>query len=312
MRPEHPLAFNVGALLKGGAALTTREVVAIVHEVRAHPGPAFPSGPEGLWLTGSGELVVEPSVPSLSPVDARRAMADLLEKLLPAAGCDGKGADPNAVSGLPAILRSASDDSPQDLPDLRSSLARLVGGNPRQVIRELTRRIFPRNSGAITPAGLVAPGLAPEGDPLPLLGQPPDPGAALADELAVMQLQPASAVDDDLDLYEERLSARPTPTPIRRAESRGTPAAGRDGVGSRGRSADRCSRVCVVLAGPRRCGRDWQELPARRRIGTRRCRTRTTDAGRLRCSRSSGRPKSARVCSGDCHATRVATALRGR
>ena len=53
-----------------------------------------------------------------------------------------------------------------------------------------------------------------EGNPLPELAPPPDPWVARADKRAVLQVQRAFAVDDDLEQYEGGLSARRTPAPF--------------------------------------------------------------------------------------------------
>ena len=214
MRPEHDAAVNIRALLEGEPALTTRDVVAVIHEVCAHPGPAFPSGPEDLWLTSGGELLVEPSLPAVSLGDARLAVAQLLETMLPAADHGATRAVSNPLRRLPARLRAASGDlGPQDRNDLQSILAWHVGGDARQVLRELARRIAPKDTDGMAPAVLVAPALQHEAAALPA-PRPPNPAVAMAAARAVMHVPTASAVDDDLDLYAGHLHGRPAPAAL--------------------------------------------------------------------------------------------------
>ncbi len=134
--------LNVGALIQDGVALTTPEVLALLHEVCGSTGPAFPRTPYDLWITPAGELRSSPPAALPLPVVPRVAVAGLLDALLPRDDGDAERTVSEALRGLPARLRAATGDpGPQDLIDLRSILLwHLGGGEPRQIIRQLIRR----------------------------------------------------------------------------------------------------------------------------------------------------------------------------
>jgi Tol biopolymer transport system component len=139
-----PSGHNIGELIRHGGALTTREVLALLHETCRDSAAAFPQSPDDLWITDTGELLIARSDQIAAPVDPRSGVAALLEAMLPPEGStDPSRIVPRALRGLPARLRSTSEDvGPQDRRDLMSILAWHMGGDPREVIQQLVHRVF--------------------------------------------------------------------------------------------------------------------------------------------------------------------------
>jgi hypothetical protein len=135
--------LNIGDVTRGGVVLTTREVLALAHEVCRDPSSTFPQSSDDLWITDTGELLVaRPDRPPL-PVDARDGVATLLETLLPKEGDEDARVVPASLRGLLARLRSnVSKDGglAKDRRDLLAILQWHLGGDPRQVIRQLAHR----------------------------------------------------------------------------------------------------------------------------------------------------------------------------
>jgi hypothetical protein len=144
---------NIGELIAGGADVTTREVLALVHEVCRDAAAVFPRSPGDLWITHTGELLIARSDQISEPVDPRNGVAALLEAMLPPEGAAGADREvPAALRGLPARLRATTEGmGPQDRRDLMSILSFHLGGDPRDVIRQLAQRVA-------TPAAAAAAG----------------------------------------------------------------------------------------------------------------------------------------------------------
>ena len=206
--------LNVGALIHDGAGLTTREVLALLHEVCGQPGTAFPQTPEDLWLTPTGELLIARSGQPATPTDPRTAVASLLETMLPAD--DRNPTVPDSLRGLPTRLRAASGGvGPQDRLDLRSILSWHLGGDARQITQQLMHRITHREAGAVAAAAAVeAAAAAPAA--LEELPAPPAAPEEVASAPGTMEVPGPSNVHDDLDLYADDVEAPWVPA---RAES---------------------------------------------------------------------------------------------
>ncbi len=144
--------LNIGDLTRGGVVLTTREVLALAHEVCRDPSSAFPQSSDDMWITDTGELLVAHPDRAALPVDAREGVATLLETLLPQEG-DEDAARVVAASlrALPARLRSSvSNDGglAKDRRDLLAILQWHLGGDPRRVIQQLAHRATHDQDGA--------------------------------------------------------------------------------------------------------------------------------------------------------------------
>jgi hypothetical protein len=136
--------LNIGDVTRGGVILTTREVLALAHEVCRDPSSTFPQSSDDLWITDTGELLVARPDRAAQPVDARDGVATLLETLLPKEGDeDAARVMPGSLRGLPARLRSSvSKDGglAKDRRDLLAILQWHLGSDPRQVIQQLAHR----------------------------------------------------------------------------------------------------------------------------------------------------------------------------
>ena len=141
---------NIGELIRQGVALTTREVLAIIHEV-CRDAAAFPESADDLWLTRTGELLVARSDQITAPIDPRSGVAVLLETMLPPDGATQPDRNvPKSLRGLPARLRATTENAgPRDRRDLMSILSWHLGGDPRQTVQELTQRVFQSDAAAL-------------------------------------------------------------------------------------------------------------------------------------------------------------------
>ena len=144
MASTDPSGHNIGELIRNGVNLSTREVLALLHELCRDAVAAFPQSPDDLWLTDTGELRIARSDQIGTPVDAGQGMAALLETMLPREGAaDPRRAVPRTLRGMPARLRSTADGvGPRDRRDLMAILSWHLRGDPREVIQELTHRVF--------------------------------------------------------------------------------------------------------------------------------------------------------------------------
>jgi hypothetical protein len=135
---------NIGELMRTGTALTTREVLALIHEACRDTAAAVPQSPDDLWLTDTGELLIARSDQITTPIDPRHSVAALLEAMLPPEGdSDRDRAVPPALRGLPQRLRATGgEEAPQARRDLMSILAWHINGDPRDVVRQLVARVF--------------------------------------------------------------------------------------------------------------------------------------------------------------------------
>ena len=173
MITSDPSGHNIGDLLRRGTNLTTREVLALTHEVCRDPTAAFPQSPDDLWITDTGELLIARSDRIAQPVDPRNGVASLLEAMLPPDGAeDPSYVVPTALRGLPTRLRAiAGDVGPQDRKDLMSILSWHLHGDPREVIEQLVARVNGSDADALDePAAPV------DGD-LDLFPGPTEPAA---------------------------------------------------------------------------------------------------------------------------------------
>ena len=188
MITAHPSGHNIGELLRRGTVLTTREVLALIHEICREATAAFPQTPDDLWITDSGQLLIARSDQLAPPIAARNGVASLLEAMLPPEGAeDPRYVVPTALRGLPARLRAiAADVSPQDRKDLMSILAWHLDGDSREVIEQLAARVTGRDA------------------------EPAD--------------KPAAAAESDLDLFPDPIEAAtvasPAAPPIRARSGR--------------------------------------------------------------------------------------------
>lgn len=150
MATVDPSGHNIGELIRQGFTLTTREVLAVIHEVCRDAAAAFPGNADDLWITDTGELLVARSDQISAPIDPRAGVASLLESMLPAEGAeDAERQVPAALRGLPARLRAATEDvGPQDRRDLMSILSWHLAADPREVLQRLITRLFPARSVA--------------------------------------------------------------------------------------------------------------------------------------------------------------------
>ena len=186
----NPSGRNIGELLRSGTVLTTREVLAIVHEVCRDPSPAFPSTSDDLWITDTGELLIARSDQALPAIDPRSGAASLLEAMLPPEGAeDSDRIVPPALRGLPKRLRGAKDDvRPEDRRDLMAVLLWHLGGDPREAIQGLAGRVSGKKIDVMTE---VAP--APAALPVTLVAPAPAPSVDL--DLFPTSSQPAVVVE---------------------------------------------------------------------------------------------------------------------
>ena len=143
MISSRPSGHNLGELIRHGAALTTREVLALIHEVCRDAIAAFPRSPDDLWITDTGELMIARSDQITEPVDPRHGVAALLEAMLPPEGdADPQRVVPAALRGLSSRLRLTREDAgPRDRRDLMAILSWHLDGDPREVIQQLTARL---------------------------------------------------------------------------------------------------------------------------------------------------------------------------
>jgi hypothetical protein len=167
--------------------LTTREVLALVHEVCRDASPAFPQSPDDLWITDTGELLVARSDQVGPPIDPRSGVASLLETMLPPDDApDPQHAVPTALRGLPARLRAAAADvGPRDRKDLMSILSWHLAGDPRQVIERLAARVGGRETPVVSgreAAPAVDEPVAPAEADLELFSEPAESAAAWPEE----------------------------------------------------------------------------------------------------------------------------------
>lgn len=144
MTSADPSGHSIGELIRQHGALATREVLALIHEACRDSAAAFPQSPDDLWITDTGQLLIARSDQRAAPVDPRAGVAALLEAMLPPDGSeDPTRVVPKALRGLPGRLRSTSEDiGPQDRHDLMAILAWHMGGDPREVLLQLVRRVF--------------------------------------------------------------------------------------------------------------------------------------------------------------------------
>ena len=154
--------LNVGELIHDGAGLTTREVVALLHQVCCQPGHALPQTPHDLWIAPTGELTISQSDQLAPSVDPRTAVANLLEVMLPADDRDPERTVPQPLRGLPARLRAASGDAgPTDRADLTAILSWHLGGDARSIIQQLLARLTRPPVEAVGPSIDIADAAAP-------------------------------------------------------------------------------------------------------------------------------------------------------
>lgn len=152
MISSQPSGHNIGELSRRGVTLTTREVLALAHEVCRDATAAFPQSPDDLWITDTGELLIARSDRVAQPIDPRNGVASLLEAMLPPDGAgEPQHAVPSALRGLPTRLRAAAADvGPRDRKDLMSILSWHLDGDPREVIEQLAARATGRDA-EVTP-----------------------------------------------------------------------------------------------------------------------------------------------------------------
>lgn len=196
MTASHPSGHNIGELIRDGVRLTTREVLALTHEVCRDATAAFPQSPDDLWLTDTGEVLIGRSDQVTRPVDPRSGVASLLEAMLPPEGADdAQRVVAAALRGLPARLRASAEGvGPRDRKDLMTILSWHLDDDPREVIRRLVARARGEDAGAIEAA-------------------PPLPEAETA--------RPPAA--DDFDLFPEAGTTAPAQTvPVTDRDHRGT------------------------------------------------------------------------------------------
>jgi Tol biopolymer transport system component len=156
--PDAERSLNIGELFRNGEVLATREVLALVHEVCRQPR-ACPRGPEDLWLTEGGEVLVARCDRPAEPIDARDVAASLLEAMLPADCSDQleRQVSPS-LRGLPARLRSSDRRvGAQDRKDLMSILAWHLAGDPREILQALADRVRHPQPVIASPPETVAP-----------------------------------------------------------------------------------------------------------------------------------------------------------
>jgi hypothetical protein len=170
--------LNIGDLTRRGVVLSTREVLALAHEVCRDHSSTFPQTPDDLWITDTGEVRVARPDRAARPVDARDGVATLLETLLPRENDhDPKRAVPAALRGLPARLRSSVSKEGGLAKDRRDLLAILqwhLGSDPRQVIQQLAHRATHKGDDAVAAVSGEA------ADDLDLFVQQPAPESAAA------------------------------------------------------------------------------------------------------------------------------------
>jgi len=208
---DHQSRLNVGALIHNGVALTTHEVLALVHEVCAQPGVTFPQTPEDLWIAPTGELLIAQSGQLATPTELRTALASLLETMLPDDDRDPQRTVPKSLRTLPARLRAASGGSgPRDRADLRLILSWHLGRDARQIIQQLIRRVTDPEDDAIA-AAFADEAVAPAPAALDELPAFPAASEEVAATSAAIAVPAPSNVQDDIDLYAGR--AEPPWTP---------------------------------------------------------------------------------------------------
>jgi Tol biopolymer transport system component len=150
---------NLGELVRNGFTFTTKEVLAVVHEVCRDAAATFPRSADDLWLTDTGELLIARSDSAQEKIDPRAGVSSLLEEMLPPDGDrDPARKVPAPLRGLPARLRAATEDAgPQDRRDLMSILSWHLAGDPRDVMQQLAKRAFRPQPVASTPQPVAAP-----------------------------------------------------------------------------------------------------------------------------------------------------------
>lgn len=160
MNTRNPSGHNIGELLRRGIDLTTREVLALTHEVCRDGTAAFPQSPDDLWITATGELLIARSDQIAAPIDPRNGVAALLEAMLPPEGAeDARYVVATALRGLPTRLRAiAADVGPQDRRDLMSILSWHLDGDPREVIDQLVARVRGADADAAHESAAAADG----------------------------------------------------------------------------------------------------------------------------------------------------------
>jgi hypothetical protein len=190
----NPSGRNLGELLRSGTVLTTREVLAIVHEACRDPTPTFPSTPDDLWITDTGELLIARSDQVPPAIDPRSGAASLLEAMLPPEGAENSDRIvPPALRGLPKRLRGAKDDvRPQDRKDLMAVLLWHLGGDPREVIQNLAVRVSGKKADVVTEA---APATAPAPAAASMTKVAPPPAPSIDLDLFPTSSQPAVVVN---------------------------------------------------------------------------------------------------------------------
>ena len=196
---DHASGLSVGKLLRDGGGLTTREVVALLLELCRNPASSFPLTPDELWITDTGELLVEQFEQPATPTDPRTAVADLLEAMLPSDGQDSGHRVAPALRSLPARLRHASGAaSPQAREDLTSVLAWHLAGDARQIVQQLVQRVaHPEVPAAAAPI-VVAEATT---EPAPLEKKSRTRVEEVAIVPAGIGVASRSEADDDLDLH---------------------------------------------------------------------------------------------------------------
>src|SRR5687767_14010598 len=170
----NPSGHNIGELLRSGVILTTREALALTHEVCRDTSATFPQSPDDLWITDTGELLIARSDQVAQSIDPRNGVASLLEAMLPPDGSeDPRYVVPKALRGLPTRLRViAADVGPQDRKDLMSILSWHLDGDPREVIEQLVVRVSGKDADAVD-----EPAAGADGD-LDLFSDPTEPAEA--------------------------------------------------------------------------------------------------------------------------------------
>jgi hypothetical protein len=173
-----PSGHNIGELRRRGVNLTTREVLALTHEICRDATAALPQSPDDLWITDTSELLIARSDQIAPLIDPRHGVASLLEAMLPPEGAkDPAYVVPAALRGLPTRLRASADGvGPRDRKDLMSILSWHLDADPREVIEQLVARVGGRGADAVVdePSAAAAGDL----DLFPDSTEPPAPSPA--------------------------------------------------------------------------------------------------------------------------------------
>jgi hypothetical protein len=175
-----PAGLNIGDLDCRGMPLTTREVLAVIHEACRKPG-YFPQSPDDLWVADTGEvLVASPDHPA-GVIDPRIGAAALLERMLPPdTTTSAEYAVSASLRGLPSRLRATHGASgPQDRGDLMAILRWHLDADPRDVIQQLVRRVN-RPAPAAPPEAAMGGEVEDEWELFPETQRPPSPPPAAA------------------------------------------------------------------------------------------------------------------------------------